>query len=514
MEANRLKARLKVNAALLGVAALNTALHLLAIHRYGYHRDELYFLDCASHLDFGFVDHPPLTEFVLAITRFMIGDSLVAIRVPAVLASTALVVTVVLMARELGGGRFAELLAGLAAVFTPVYLITSGMIAVEGINTLWWAVALYLTLKLVKSPSRGRWLLLGVVFGVGMLTKYAIAFLGLALAIGVLSTDARTLLRSRWPWMAGALALLVFAPNLAWQATHGWPFLEYARAIKAHMMDWIPIHIYLMFQVVYLNIASLPIWLAGLGCLLFAPWLRSYRLFGVAFVALLVTLIAVGSKPYYPAPAYTLLFAAGGVAAERLFTRPGLGWLRTASIATLIALSVPFLPYALPLVPVKQFLAYSKIVYLAPAFTFETGKQLELPQYYADMFGWEEQVAAVARVFRSLPATEQHNTAIYADNYGEAGALNLFGRNYGLPRAISGHFSYFYWGPGPGEPGTVITVGRVGEADLRRDFAEVTLAARIRHPHAIFYEDDIPIFVCRKPRIPLRELWPGTRDFG
>jgi len=514
MSPNGLKARLEVNAALLGVAGVNIALHLLAINRYGYHRDELYFLDCASHLDFGFVDHPPFTDFVLAVTRFLIGDSLAAIRVPALAASTALVVLVVLMTRELGGGRFAELLAGLAATFTPVYLITSGMIAVEGLNTLWWAVALFLMVQLAKQPSPARWLLLGAVFGIGLLTKYAIAFLGLALAIGVLSTRARTLLGSRWPWLAVALASLVFLPNIIWQAAHGWPFLEYATAIRANMMDWIPLHLYLMFQAVYMNVASLPIWLAGLGSLLFARWLRPFRLFGVTFFAVLVILIAVGSKPYYPAPAYTILFAAGAVAAERLFGRPRLGWLRPTSLAALVILTVPFLPYALPVLPVDRFLAYSKIVYLEPAFTFETGRQIELPQYYADMFGWEEQVAAVARVFHSLPESEQSRTVIYARNYGEAGAVNLFGRNYDLPRAVSGHFNYFYWGPGPGEPETVITLGNVRESDLRRDFAEVVLASRIRNRHAIFYENDIPIFVCRKPRLRLRDLWPGTRDFG
>ena len=510
----RLRQWARVNSAVLAVAGVNVILHLLAIHRYGYHRDELYFLDCASHLDFGFVDHPPFTELILAITRFLIGDSLVAIRIPALIASTAQVTLVALTARELGGGRFSELLAGLATLFVPVFLITSSTIAVEGINTLWWAVCLYLVVRLLKEPTGKRWLLLGAVFGIGLLTKYAIGFLGVALALGVAATPSRRLLKSPWPWLAVGLAALVFLPNLAWQANHGWPFLEYARAIRTHMMDWIPLHLYLLFQVVYLGIPAAPLWLGGLGMLLFAPTLKAYRVLGVTFLALMVILIAVGSKPYYPAPAYVILFAAGAVGAGRLFERPGRAWLRAASVAALAVLNIPFLPYSLPVLPVEKFIAYSKLVYLAPAFTFETGRQLELPQYYADMFGWEEQVAAVARVFHSLPAEDRAKATIYADNYGEAGAVNLFGRKYGLPRAVSGHFSYFYWGPGPGDPQVVITLGRVGEAGLRRDFGEVTRAAVVRHPHAIFYENDFPIYVCRKPRAPLRELWPGTRDFG
>jgi 4-amino-4-deoxy-L-arabinose transferase-like glycosyltransferase len=384
---------------------------------------------------------------------------------------------------------------------------------VEGINTLWWAVCLYMVVRLVKEPTRRRWLLLGLVFGIGLLTKYAIAFLGVALAVGVVATPSRRLLKSPWPWLGVGVAVLVFLPNVVWQATHGWPFLEYARSIRTHMMDWIPLHLYLLFQVVYLGVPALPLWLGGLGLLLFAPSMRRYRLFGVAFLALLAILIAVGSKPYYPVPAYVILFAAGAVGAGRLFDRPGRAWLRAASVAALTALSVPFLPYSLPMLPIERFIAYSKVVYLAPAFTFETGRQIELPQYYADMFGWEEQVAAVARVFHSLPPEDRAKATIYADNYGEAGAVNLFGRKYGLPKAISGHFNYFYWGPGPGDPEIVITLGRVGEAGLRRDFGDVTRAATVHHPHAIFYENDFPIYVCRKPRVPLRELWPGTRDF-
>jgi hypothetical protein len=513
-DTKRLRDWTSANAALLAVATVNVALHLLAINRYGYHRDELYFLDCAAHLDFGFVDHPPLTDFILSITRFLIGDSLVAIRIPAVIASTFQVVLTGLVARELGGDRFSEAFAGLAAVFAPVYLITSGMIAVEGINTFWWAACLYLSVRLVKKPAPGRWLLLGVSFGLGLQAKYAIAFLGVALAIGFVVTPSRRLLAGWWPWLAVALAFVIFLPNLVWQATHGWPFLEYARSIRTHMMDWIPLHVYLLFQLVYLSIPAAPLWIGGLSFLLFAVPMRPFRFLGVAFVALLVILIVTGSKPYYPAPAYAVLFAAGAVGAGRLFGTPGRRWLRAASIGALCAVSIPFLPYSLPVLTVEQFHAYSKVVYVAPAFTFETGRQIELPQYFADMFGWEEQASTVARVFHSLTSEEKARTTIFAENYGEAGAVNLYGPRLGIPRAVSGHFSYFYWGPGPGNPDIVIAFGEIAEEDLRRDFGDVTLAATIRHPHAIFYENGIPVYICRKPRVPLRELWPGTRDFG
>lgn len=512
-ESSRTREFLRGREPLFLVAGLNIFLHLLAINRYGYHRDELYFLDCARHLDFGFVDHPPLLEALLAATRWLLGDSLVAIRTPAVLGSTAVVVLVALMARRLGGGRFAQLLAGLSAVLAPVYLITSMMISVEGLNTLLWAVCLYLVLIIRLDPAPKRWLLLGVAFGAGLLAKYAIVFLGVGLAAGVVCTPAAKLLRNRWPWIAGGVAFLIFLPNLAWQWAHGWPFIEYARDIHSSMMEWIPLGLYLVSQVLFLNPVSLPIWFGGLLYLLAGREMKRFRLFGVAFVAILVLLITVKSKTYYPAPAYTILLAAGAVGAERLFARSGLKWPRAASIAVLLIGGLPVLPYALPILPVEQFLAYSRVIHVESAFAFETGRRLKLPQYFTDMFGWDNQVEVVAGVYRNLPPEERSKTIIFARNYGEAGAVNLFGKKYGLPQAVSGHFSYYYWGPGPADTEVVITIGRMSMEDLKKSFGDVTLAATISHPYAIFYENNIPVYVCRRPRVPIYELWPGTRDF-
>ncbi len=503
----------KGNDVLIGVAGLNVLLHGLAINRYGYHRDELYFLDCATHLDFGYVDHPPLLEVILAGTRWLLGDSLPAIRLPAVLASTALAVLVVLMARGLGGGRFAQLLAGLAAVLAPVYLVTSGTISVEGLNTLFWALCLYLALLVVRNPTPARWMMLGASFGLGLLAKYAIAFLGAGLAVGVILTPCRRLLRSRWPWFAAMLAFLILHPNLIWQWYAGWPFLAYAAKIQTTMMQWIPLHLYLLFQVIYLNPASLPVWAAGLLYLLLAPAMKPFRVLGVTFLAMLVLLVVVGSKPYYPAPAYTILLAAGAVAAERLFHRPRLRWLRPASVAILLLLSLPMLPYSLPILPIERFLAYSRVFYIKAAFTFETGRILQVPQYFADMFGWENQAEVVARVYQSLSEGERAKTMIYGENYGEAGAINLFGRRYGLPRAVSGHFNYYFWGPGPPGMEVVIAFGGIDRKDVEQDFGDITLAATITHPYAIFYENNIPVYICRKPRAPIEQLWRETRSF-
>jgi hypothetical protein len=498
---------------LLGLAVLNIALHAAALNRYGYHRDELYFLDCASHLDFGYVDHPPLLEYVIAPTRALLGDSLIAIRIPALLMSTAVVLLTALITRQLGGTGFAQLLAGLAAMLAPAYLATSSMISVEGLNTLFWVLALYLVVLILKEPAGPRWLALGVVLGAGFLAKYAMAFLAVGLGVGLLLSRERTLVRSRWPWLAAAAGAIVCLPNFLWQWTHQWPFLSYARKIHASMMQWIPLHLYLIFQMVFIGFAGILLALAGLAWLLFAEPARRFRMLGLAFVAVLVLLVAVGSKPYYPAPAYAVLLAAGAVAFERLAEgrRRRVG--RIAAVAVIVLAGLIALPYSLPILPLDQFLAYSRIFHVAPAFTFETGRRLPLPQHFADMFGWEHQVETLAGVYAGLDEVEKPKTVFFAENYGEAGAVNLFGRRYGLPRAISGHFSYYFWGPGP--PGTqvVITVGGTKKADLDRCFEDVRLATRISHPFAIFYENNIPVYVCRRPRMTLEQLWPGTKSF-
>jgi hypothetical protein len=279
------------------------------------------------------------------------------------------------------------------------------------------------------------------------------------------------------------------------------------------MMEWIPLHSYLVFQVVYLNVVAFPLWVAGLLYLLLAPAMKPYRLFGVTFLAVLGLLVAVGSKPYYPAPAYAVLFAAGAVGTERFIARRGLHWLRPAGIAVLSCFSLVLLPYSLPILPIERFLAYSRVVYLQAAFTFETGRILKVPQYYADMFGWENQVDVVGRVYASLTGPEQEKTIIYADNYGEAGAVNLFGRKHGLPPAISDHFNYYYWGPGPEDTEVVIAFGNLEEEDLRKAFHDVKLAATITHPYAIFYENDIPVYVCRRLRAPMKKLWAEMNPF-
>jgi hypothetical protein len=236
-----------------------------------------------------------------------------------------------------------------------------------------------------------------------------------------------------------------------------------------------------------------------------------FRMLGITFVGVMTLLIVVGSKPYYPAPAFTVLFAAGAVAAERFFSNRQWNWLRPASAAVLVVIGVLLLPYSLPILPVEKFLAYSRIVYLEGAFTFETGRIIKLPQYFADMFGWENQVEVVSRVYHSLPEHERAKTMIYGENYGEAGAVNLFGRTYGLPRAVSHHFNYFYWGPGSSDTQAVIAFGGVDLEDLEQSFGDVRRAATISHPYAIFYENNIPVFICRKPRRPIHELWNGTR---
>jgi hypothetical protein len=497
---------------LLALAVLNVALHAAAINRYGYHRDELYFLDCASHLDFGYVDHPPLLEYIIAPTRALLGDSLAAIRFPALLMSTAVVVLTVLMARELGGGSTAQLLSGLSVVLAPVFTVANSMISVEGLNTLLWALTLYLMLLVLKQPAAPRWILLGAALGAGILAKYAMAFLGVGLGLGLLLAKERRLLLTRWPWLGVAAGALVCLPNFLWQWTHGWPFLSYARKIHATMMQWMPVHVYLIFQVVFIGLTGMLLALGGLTYLLFAADMRRFRMLAFAFLAVLVLLIAGGSKPYYPAPAYTILLAAGGVAFERIVRQRWRG-AAPAAISLIVLTGSIGLPYALPILPVEQFLAYAKIVYIEPAFTFETGRKIPLPQHFADMFGWENQVEQVARVYSSLDESEKPKTAIFAGNYGEAGAINLFGRRYGLPRAISGHFSYYFWGPGPPGAEVVITVGVRKKADLERDFDDVQLKTTLSHPYAIFYENNIPVYVCRKPRMTLEQLWPGTKSF-
>jgi 4-amino-4-deoxy-L-arabinose transferase-like glycosyltransferase len=499
-------------AVVLVIAATKLALHLTTASRYGYFGDELYFLACGDHLDWGYVDQPPLIGVVAWLVRSTIGTSLLAIRLPSALAGTALVVLTGLLARELGGGRFAMGLSAAATAFALVYVAMSYLFTMNAFEPLFWAGCAFLLVRMIRTGNERLWLWFGLVAGLGLQNKYSMAVYAAGLVVGMSLTPARRMLARPWIWLGGLAAALVFLPNVIWNVRHNWPFLELMRNLRESGRDVVlsPLE-YLGHQVLIMNPATLPVWLAGLGFLLLAPRARPFRAIGWAYVAALGFWLATRGKDYYLAPAYATLFAAGGVAIEGFTAEGWRRWLRRA-MAVLLAASLPLFPMVLPILPPEQVADYGRRIGVEPPASEKAHARAALPHHFAWQLGWDETVAAVAAVYRTLPPEEQARAAVNGNNYGQSGAVDLLGPKHGLPlRALGVHQSYWLWGPGPAGKDVLIVLGDRPES-LRRFCSEVQVAAELHHPLGAVWENG-PVLVCRKPKMTLQEAWPQIKKW-
>jgi hypothetical protein len=493
-------------------ATLALVLHLPVLARYGWFRDELYYVACSKHLAWGYVDHPPLSIGLLALWRLLFGDALAVMRLVPALAHALTVLVVGRIARDLGGGRFAQALACLAAALAPGMLGTSGVYSMNALDLLLWTLALWAFVRALDGGRPVDWLGLGLALGLGLLNKISVLWLGAGLFAGLAVTRRRHWLATPWPWLAGALALGFLVPHVVWQVGNGWPTLEFMRnAMLEKMVRTSPTE-FLAAQAMMMGLPGTIVGLAGLAWCLFGRRGREWRSLAVAWLVVLGILLASpAARAGYLIASYGLLFATGGVALERLTHCPARRRVRPALLALVVILDLPLLPFVLPVLSVPDFVAYSRLLRVRPAGEERT-RPAELPQMYADMFGWEEMAERVGRVYRGLPAAERARCGVYARNYGEAGALDLFGPKYGLPPAVSGHNNYWLWGP-RGYTGEVMIMFGAPRADLERDFASVTLADSVRCERCMPYERGRPIWICRGLRVPLREAWARTKTY-
>ena len=496
---------------LLGFALAKIALHLTVITRYGYFRDELYYLASTEHLDWGYVEHPPLSIVLLAMFRFMFGDSLVALRTLPALAGAATVVLTGMIARRLGGGRFAQGLACLAALLAPVFLGTNHFYSMNSFDLLLWTLAVWLLLVILREATTTRWVWLGVVLGLGLLNKISVLWLGLGLGVGLLLTPHRRLLQTGGPYLAAAVAGAMFVPHLWWQVANGWPTLEFMRNATAVKMVDVPWSDFVLKQLLEVGPGNAPVWLVGLGFGLAARAVRPFRILAWIYLSVgLLLLLGGRSRASYLAVAYPMLLALGGVAWERASAAAG-SWLRVPVTALVVVSGLVTLPFALPVLGVDAFIRYQARLGMQPS-TEEHHEVGPLPQHYADMFGWEELGALVNTAYQRLTPRERARCRVFGQNYGEAGAIDVIGRRLGLPRAMSGHNSYWLWGPGDFDGQVLIIIGGDRE-DNAQFFEEIEIVGQTRNPYAMPYERGLDVSIARRPKGTLRAAWPMLRHF-
>jgi hypothetical protein len=478
---------------------------------YGIFRDELYYVACSEHLSAGYVDQPPLSIFILALNRLLLGDSIFALRLLPAVAGAATVFTTGIIARELGGGRFAQASAACASIASLVFLGMNTVFSMNCFDILLQTLAVFLVIRLVKTGDAKYWPLLGLALGLGLLNKVGVLWLGFGILVGFVLTEQRAWLKTKWPYLAGALALLFFIPFLAWNLAHNLAHVEFIRNATSGIYRNLNVVSFALGQIVIQNPVIFPLWLSGLLFLFFGLE-KKYRILGIAFVSAFLVLALNGhSKSEYLSPLFPMLFASGSLAFERWFSGRW-RWVRRLHIGLMLVGGVLLAPLVLPVLPVETYIHYSAALGVAPSSS--EAKQLgKLPQFYADMFGWEEKAEAVARVFHSLPPGEQASCALFADNYGRCGAIDFYGWKYSLPKSIGKHNNYWIWGPREYTGELMIILG--GDLqDKQRVFGSVEVAGVVSSPYCMPYENDLKIYVCRKLKVPLADFWPRLKSFG
>lgn len=469
---------------LMTLAALSFVGHLLVAGNYGYFRDELYYLADGRHLQAGYVDQPLLMGWLAALLRATVGNGLVAIHLIPALAAALIVVATGLLARELGGGRVAQLVAGVAALFCLDYLATGSLFSMDVLDQLWWTLIAVNVATLLRRDRPRRWLVVGLIAALALLTKLTVLFLGLALVLALLATPERRFLRTPWPWLGGTIAFLGLLPYLVWNAVNGWPTVEFWRHYGGVGSGPLA---FLGAQVGQMNPLAVPLALVGLA-FYFRQAGGGYRLLGWTFVVVALVLALIGTKPYFLAPAYPIVFAAGAVAFERWTPRPRLAWLRPAYVALLALSGVLLAPAVMPILP--------------PATVAQVYGRVQ--EVLADRLGWDRLTATVEDVYAGLPPAQRAQACVLASNYGEAAALQFLAPAGTLPPVISGHNNYYLWGPGSCTGAVLIVVG-YSASDLRAAsalYADVTLAAVERCQYCVVYEQNVPIYILAEPTSP------------
>lgn len=486
------------------MSAVALLFHAFANPHYGFFRDELYFIVCGRHPAFGYVDQPPLTPLLAAASQ-VFGISLFALRIVPALCAAAAVYVTCLLAREMRGGAFAEILASVTVLLAPVLASFGGKQSPDMLELPLWPLAALCVLRVTRGASPRWWLGAGAAIGFALESKYSALFFALALLLGLAVSAQRKAMLT--PWFAAGVgaATLIALPNFLWQAHFGFPMVELLRNGQLGKNVLLSPGEFIMHQVLMLNPAFSILWIIGLVWLLRDAALR-WLAYGYVF--LIAVMIAAHAKDYYPAAVYPILFAAGGRAVDAGTTRAV--WSRPAIAVLATILGLMLIPLALPVLPERTFIAYQSALHLAPA-TSEHHKMRELPQDWADMHGWPELAQQVGRVYDALPAAERKGAAVvFTADYGQAAAIEFF--NPHVP-VLSGHNQYWLWGP-RGYSGAVVL--DISGGDCGRDkgyYLQATRAATFSAPYVMAYEDGRPITICRKPHQTLQVLWPELKHY-
>jgi hypothetical protein len=492
---------------ILGLATF--AIHLIFNSGYGVFRDELYFIVCGDRPAWGYVDQPPLIPLLASWSHALFGNFLLGFRLIPALAMSATVALSAEFARTLGGGRFAQWLAGLCVLFSPAYLTFGLLFTTDTFQPVTWLACGWFLVRLAQTGEERWWIPLGVVAGLSLLSKYVIGFYLVALGIGLLATPQRRSLLRPWPYVGALIGVILVLPNLLWQQSHGWPFLEFGGAAAAAKNLALSPLAFFAQQLLLIGPLTAPVWIAGLWACSRRPKLAPYPAFAIAYVILFIFFVVTHGKAYYITPIYPTLLGIGAVGIESWLQRAI--WRRVA-LGTVAVAGAIAAPLAIPVLSETAYIAYAAALGLGPTATAAEHQKLGLlPQHFADQHGWPEMAAKIAAVYNALPPADRAKAVFLGANYGEAAAIDIFGKPLGLPSAISGHNNYYLWGP-QGHDGSVLIVTGPYWGRLFRGYDSVEVAGEIDNPYAMPNETG-PIYVLRDPKLPFSRIWPQLKVY-
>ena len=495
------------------IALAKLVFHIYFNNRYGYFRDEFDYISCGDHLQWGYVDQPPLIPFLIHVCRALLGDSLRSIRFIPAVASSLLVVQTAVLARELGGRRYAQLLSAICAVIAPQYLSNGSLLGTNCLEPNLWMGCAYFAILAIKKSDPRYWLWFGVMAGLGLEEKYSIAVFGLGIVVGLLLSEQRRVFLNKWIWIGGIAAFVIFLPNLLWNIHYDWPFVQLMRGIRAEGRDVVlgPLDFFLQ-QTLLVNPLTAPLWLAGLFALLFSARLKPYRVLGWSYLVCYTAFFVLHGKNYYLAPIYPMLLAAGAVVLEVGISRPRLTWLKPAIVIVLMASGIHIAPVVVPVLSPDHFLEYAKTLPFKLPVMEHSHARAALPQWYSDQFGWQEIVDETAVAWNRLAPEERADCGIFAQDYGQAGAIDFLGRRYGMPASMSGHQTWFLWGP-RGYSGNCMIVLDDNRTTLEKYWTDVQyVGTSAANPYAL--EQQIPVFLCKGKKFDSwTNFWPQLKHW-
>jgi hypothetical protein len=515
-EPNHLK--LNNNFLLFSLSAIAIIIHLYTnfIGGYGIFRDEYYYLACATRLDIGYVDQPPVSIFILAIIKFFLGTSVFAIRLLPALVAGYLVFMTGLITIKLGGRKWAIIISGIITALTPQFIGYLSIYSMNSISLALWVTSFYYVLLINNESKKKYWITLGILMGVGLLNKIDFLWFGAGLFAGLIFTKNRILLKTKEPYIAAAIAFIIFLPFIIWNFMNNFAHIEFMQnAMRYKYNSWNQIE-FIKNLILIMNPFSLFLWVPGIFYFFLNKKGKESKILGIIFLTVFLILFINGkNKSEYFTVAFFPVIASGSILFEQFFSKKN-PLLTAVKYMYLIVLLVSFImmtPFGMPALPVETFIKYSAAIGVKPN-SSENKRLSELPQFYADMFGWEELAKHVSDVYNNLPEKDRQNTLVLARNYGHAGSLEYYSDKYKLPKIACFHNNYWIWANRELKDNydVIIVIGGTKEEHLK-SCEEVYLAGTHYAKYAMPYENNLPIFVCKKLKVPVGSILKANKNY-